>query len=237
MKVKMFILSLAVVSPLLLSASKVDASPRHNTAVVDTNAYYVEKFHCKLATEQLKNTLLHRKQVILEQEKEKQLAEEKIKAEQAEQAKEKQDKEKQDKEKYEAAKKAKAKDTSYSAKSSSNVSSGNTGSSSSSNSSSSGNGSSHTSRTMKITFYDPVTLGASSMPGGMYSGVAANLSVFPKGTVLRITLPGGQVITRTVNDTGGFANMAGGSNQLDIAWQQRDIPSYGTGMAQVQVIG
>ena len=92
------------------------------------------------------------------------------------------------------------------------------------------------STTMKVTFYDPAVLGASTMPGGTYSGVAANLSRFPKGTTLKITLPDGQVLIRTVNDTGTFASMAGGSNQLDIAMPNSQIPSYGTGMATVQVL-
>lgn len=89
--------------------------------------------------------------------------------------------------------------------------------------------------TVKVTFYDPAVLGASTMPGGTYSGVAANLSVYPKGTVLRITLQDGQVMTRTVNDTGEFASS--NPNQLDIALPNSQIPSWGTGTAQVQVIG
>lgn len=89
--------------------------------------------------------------------------------------------------------------------------------------------------TVKVTFYDPAVLGASTMPGGTYSGVAANLSVYPKGTVLRITLQDGQVMTRTVNDTGAFASS--NPNQLDIAIPNSQVPSWGTGTAQVQVIG
>jgi len=89
--------------------------------------------------------------------------------------------------------------------------------------------------TVKVTFYDPAVLGASTMPGGIYSGVAANLSVYPKGTVLRITLQDGQVMTRTVNDTGAFASS--NPNQLDIAIPNSQVPSWGTGTAQVQVIG
>jgi len=88
----------------------------------------------------------------------------------------------------------------------------------------------------KVTFYDPAVLGASTMPGGMYSGVAANLSVFPKGTRLKIAMSNGQTIYRTVNDTGGFANMAGGSRWLDVAWPNAQIPSAGVLSAQVTVL-
>lgn len=92
-----------------------------------------------------------------------------------------------------------------------------------------------TGSTAKVTFYDPAVLGASTMPGGIYSGVAANLSVYPKGTVLKITLQDGQVLTRTVNDTGAFASS--NPNQLDIAIPNSQVPSWGAGTAQVQVIG
>lgn len=87
----------------------------------------------------------------------------------------------------------------------------------------------------KVTFYDPAVLGAVGMPGGMYSGVAASLDVFPKGTQLKITLADGTVMYRTVNDTGTFAY----SNpyQLDIAMPNSSVPSYGVTTASVQVIG
>lgn len=86
----------------------------------------------------------------------------------------------------------------------------------------------------EVTFYDPAVLGASTMPGGLYSGVAANLSIYPKGTNLKITLQDGTVMYRTVNDTGTFAY----SNpyQLDIACPNNQIPSYGRGTATVEVI-
>lgn len=87
---------------------------------------------------------------------------------------------------------------------------------------------------VKVTFYDPAVLGAGTMPGGLYSGVAANLSTYPKGTVLQIKLPDGQVITRTVNDTGVAPQQEG---SLDIAMPNGSIPSYGTGTATVSVIG
>jgi len=68
-----------------------------------------------------------------------------------------------------------------------------------------------------------------------YSGVAANLSVFPKGTQLKITLADGTVMYRTVNDTGTFANS--NSQQLDVAMPSSSIPSYGVTTASVEVIG
>ncbi len=64
--------------------------------------------------------------------------------------------------------------------------------------------------TFKLSFYDPAVLGSNMG----YDGVAANLSVFPKGTRLKITLSNGTVWYRTVNDTGSFAN--GNPNQQDI---------------------
>lgn len=87
----------------------------------------------------------------------------------------------------------------------------------------------------KITFYDPAVLGATTMPGGTYSGVAASLDVFPKGTQLKITLADGTVMYRTVNDTGTFAY----SNpyQLDIAMPNNMVPSYGVTTASVEVVG
>lgn len=86
----------------------------------------------------------------------------------------------------------------------------------------------------KITFYDPKVLGASTMPGGLYAGVAADLNVFPKGTRLKITLPDGTVLKRVVNDTGTFAYT--NHYQLDIAYPNSSIPSYGTTMAKVEVL-
>ncbi|AKP66244.1 DPBB and LysM peptidoglycan-binding domain-containing protein [Companilactobacillus ginsenosidimutans] len=85
--------------------------------------------------------------------------------------------------------------------------------------------------TFKISFYDPAVLGSSMG----YGGVAANLSIFPKGTRLLITLADGTQLTRTVNDTGYFAY----SNpyQLDVAMPNNAIPSYGITSATVQVLG
>lgn len=85
--------------------------------------------------------------------------------------------------------------------------------------------------TFKISFYDPSVLGSSLG----YGGVAANLSVFPKGTKLRITMSNGQVLERTVNDTGSFA--AGNPRQLDVAMPNNQIPSAGVLSATVEVIG
>ncbi|WBS98730.1 hydrolase [Lacticaseibacillus paracasei] len=84
--------------------------------------------------------------------------------------------------------------------------------------------------TFKISFYDPDVLGSNMG----YSGVAANLSVFPKGTVLRITMSNGQTLTRTVNDTGSFA--AGNPNQLDVAMPSGQIPAAGILSATVEVL-
>lgn len=85
--------------------------------------------------------------------------------------------------------------------------------------------------TYKISFYDPAVLGSNMG----YNGVAANLSVFPKGTQLRITLADGTVMTRTVNDTGTFAYS--NPQQLDVAMPSSSIPSYGITTASVEVIG
>ncbi|RDF91770.1 hydrolase [Lacticaseibacillus paracasei] len=84
--------------------------------------------------------------------------------------------------------------------------------------------------TFKISFYDPAVLGSNMG----YSGVAANLSVFPKGTVLRIAMSNGQTLTRTVNDTGSFA--AGNPNQLDVAMPSGQIPAAGILSATVEVL-
>ncbi|WP_334333363.1 LysM peptidoglycan-binding domain-containing protein [Companilactobacillus sp. HBUAS59544] len=91
--------------------------------------------------------------------------------------------------------------------------------------------SSTASGTFKISFYDPAVLGSNMG----YSGVAANLSVFPKGTQLKITLADGTVMYRTVNDTGTFANS--NSQQLDVAMPSSSIPSYGVTTATVEVVG
>ncbi|KRK78642.1 LysM peptidoglycan-binding domain-containing protein [Companilactobacillus nodensis] len=84
--------------------------------------------------------------------------------------------------------------------------------------------------TFKISFYDPAVLGSSMG----YGGVAANLSVFPKGTQLKITLADGTVMYRTVNDTGTFAYS--NPQQLDVAMPNASIPSYGVTSATVEVI-
>jgi len=88
--------------------------------------------------------------------------------------------------------------------------------------------------TFKVTFYDPSVLGATTMPGGMYSGTAANLAVFPRGTRLKIQMSNGQTLYRTVNDTGAFA--AGNPRQLDIAMPNSSIPAAGVLSAQVTVL-
>ena len=84
--------------------------------------------------------------------------------------------------------------------------------------------------TFKISYYDPAVLGSNMG----YGGVAANLSVFPKGTQLLITLSNGTTLQRTVNDTG--TAMVSNPNQLDIAMPNNSIPSNGIDFASVQVI-
>ncbi|WP_309297202.1 hydrolase [Lapidilactobacillus luobeiensis] len=84
--------------------------------------------------------------------------------------------------------------------------------------------------TFKISFYDPAVLGSNMG----YGGVAANLSIFPRGTRLKISMSNGQVLYRTVNDTGSFAY----SNpyQLDVAMPNSSIPAAGILSATVSVI-
>lgn len=85
--------------------------------------------------------------------------------------------------------------------------------------------------TFKLSFYDPAVLGSNMG----YDGVAANLSVFPKGTHLKITLSDGTVWYRVVNDTGSFA--ASNPRQLDVAMPNSQVPSAGVLTATVEVIG
>lgn len=85
------------------------------------------------------------------------------------------------------------------------------------------------SSTVKVSFYDPAVLGSSMG----YNGVAANLSIYPKGTRLKITLADGTVLHRTVNDTGTF--VASNPYQIDLAWPNASIPSYGVTTASVSV--
>ena len=85
--------------------------------------------------------------------------------------------------------------------------------------------------TFKLSFYDPAVLGSNMG----YGGVAANLSVFPKGTRLKITLSDGTVWYRVVNDTGSFA--AANPNQLDVAMPNSQVPAAGILYATVEVIG
>lgn len=84
--------------------------------------------------------------------------------------------------------------------------------------------------TMSATAYDPAVLGSNMG----YSGVAANLSKFPKGTHLRITA-GGKTYDRVVNDTGLFAY--NNPNQLDIAMPNSQALQFGRQNVTVQVLG
>ncbi len=85
--------------------------------------------------------------------------------------------------------------------------------------------------TMSATAYDPAVLGSNMG----YSGVAANLSKFPKGTHLRITASNGQSYDRVVNDTGLFAYS--NPNQLDIAMPNSQALQFGRQNVTVQVLG
>ncbi|MQS75947.1 SLAP domain-containing protein [Companilactobacillus halodurans] len=84
--------------------------------------------------------------------------------------------------------------------------------------------------TMSATAYDPVVLGSNMG----YSGVAANLSKFPKGTHLRITDSNGNVYDRVVNDTGLFAYS--NPNQLDVAMPNSQALQFGRQNVTVQVL-
>ena len=84
--------------------------------------------------------------------------------------------------------------------------------------------------TVKVSFYDPAVLGSNMG----YGGVATNNAVYPKGTVLRITLADGTVYTRTVNDTGTY--VYSNPNQIDLALPNNLIPSYGVTTATVEVL-
>ncbi|MBP2058131.1 3D (Asp-Asp-Asp) domain-containing protein [Lactobacillus colini] len=81
----------------------------------------------------------------------------------------------------------------------------------------------------KLSFYDPAAMGSNMG----YGGVAANLSVFPRGTKLKITLSDGTVWHRVVNDTGSFAQ--NNPRQLDVAMPNSQVPSAGILYATVEV--
>lgn len=85
------------------------------------------------------------------------------------------------------------------------------------------------SATVKVSFYDPAVLGSSMG----YGGVAANLAKYPKGTRLKIVLADGTTLHRTVNDTGTF--VYSNPNQIDLAWPNASIPSYGVTTATITV--
>lgn len=81
----------------------------------------------------------------------------------------------------------------------------------------------------KLSFYDPGAMGSNMG----YGGVAANLSVFPRGTRLKITLSDGTVWHRVVNDTGSFAQS--NPRQLDVAMPNDQVPSAGILYATVEI--
>lgn len=88
--------------------------------------------------------------------------------------------------------------------------------------------------TMEATAYDPQVAsgGATSIPTG--SGVAANLSRFPKGTQLQLKFSDGHTESRVVNDTGSFA--FSNSNQLDISMSNAQALQFGRQQVQVHVL-
>lgn len=81
----------------------------------------------------------------------------------------------------------------------------------------------------KLSFYDPGSMGSSLG----YDGVAANLSTFPRGTRLKITLSDGTVWHKVVNDTGSFAQS--NPRQLDVAMPNDQVPSAGILYATVEI--
>lgn len=81
----------------------------------------------------------------------------------------------------------------------------------------------------KLSFYDPGSMGSSMG----YNGVAANLSIFPRGTRLKITLSDGTVWHKVVNDTGSFAQS--NPRQLDVAMPNDQVPSAGILYATVEI--
>lgn len=85
--------------------------------------------------------------------------------------------------------------------------------------------------TFKVSFYDPAVLGSNMG----YDGIAANLSVLPRGTRVKITTAQGDVWYRTVNDTGTFAYS--NPQQIDVAMPNSAVPSYGITSATVEIIG
>ncbi|MCG4282119.1 3D domain-containing protein [Lacticaseibacillus saniviri] len=86
-------------------------------------------------------------------------------------------------------------------------------------------------RTMTATAYDPRILGNYTFG---YDTVAANLSVFPRGTKLAITFANGTTKTYVVRDTGGFAYA--NPNQLDIAMPNSQALQFGRQTISVRVI-
>ncbi|BDR56782.1 3D domain-containing protein [Xylocopilactobacillus apis] len=86
-------------------------------------------------------------------------------------------------------------------------------------------------RTMVATAYDPRVLGNYTFG---YDTVAANLSVFPRGTRLAITFQDGTTKNYVVRDTGGFAYS--NPNQLDIAMPNSQALQFGRQTVTVRVI-
>lgn len=90
--------------------------------------------------------------------------------------------------------------------------------------------------TMEATAYDPqVAAGGqgTSIPTG--TGVAANLSRYPKGTQLEIKYQDGHTESRVVNDTGSFS--VSNPNQLDISMSNSSALQFGRQNISVRVVG
>ncbi|MCD2255183.1 3D domain-containing protein [Lactobacillus sp. CC-MHH1034] len=86
-------------------------------------------------------------------------------------------------------------------------------------------------RVMNATAYDPRVLGNYTFG---YDTVAANLSVFPRGTKLRITFANGTTKDYVVRDTGGFAYA--NPNQIDIAMPNGQAMQFGRQNVTVSVL-
>lgn len=85
--------------------------------------------------------------------------------------------------------------------------------------------------TMTATAYDPRVLGNTTFG---YDTVAANLSVYPRGTKLAITFANGTTKNYVVRDTGTFAYS--NPNQLDIAMPNSQALQFGRQSVTVRVI-
>lgn len=86
-------------------------------------------------------------------------------------------------------------------------------------------------RKMVATAYDPRVLGNTTFG---YDTVSANLSVFPRGSHIKITFANGQSKIYVVRDTGTFA--AAHPNQLDVAMPNSQALQFGRQTVTVQLL-